>query len=1122
MKNEETLDILYKLRKEILRSDNDDLKSQIDHAIDKTYRDQLSFSFIGHYSAGKSSLINYLLDSEILPSSPVPTTSNTVAVEISEKEEIKAFVNQYQYVNLENYEQLRDINAQDVDIQSILLRVKNDNFKLNTVLQDTPGVDSRTKSHSLSMHRFLLNSDYIFFTVEYNHVESEKNLSLLKELVDLNIPVSFIINQVDKHNDEELSFEMFLSRVKNTLANWDIELDRIFTTSIYESEHNQVDELLKHIQDVEAARDAYQDKYHQRIVQNIEQKQLSYLNDKLENQLTEADNDVEVEDVTSTYIEEQLKKLEQDRHEDKINTIHQDDDTLISHVKTLAKDIVKNAYLFPHAVKAPITNHLKIRSGDIQVKGLFGKKKKLDQLFLDTEQTLDGALQNVLKTQIDTPVNSMLMDAGLVGQSFKFNWDKSHDRSEITTLSNDYILNYMDTLKSEIMREVTSQVVAHIDSMDKKATSSNNDYNIDNRINIYNEMKETEYLKQSIVTKQYRHFHVRLKEELEQLTFSEAVSIDFVTLDQEEEVEQEKTYSNESTKSVEFYENLRDVLKDNDRYHAYHSVIADKISRLHNNKTNLSIFGGFSAGKTTFINALMQNRMLKTSPNPTTATITEINDQSSSVVYKSKDDVINMLKVITNQSYDKLDQYVKWLKKNISDIKEMHKPFARGLIEKNDEYEPLLGLTVDEDTDRIAEKIASDIDATFIHKASVRIDSPFTENFNIIDSPGINSINQRHTNETKDIISNSDQIVYVSYYNHVFSSSDEDFLNYIKSIKGQDFPIVFIINAIDLMKSETELDKVIQYMKNALRQLDIPHTILPVSSMRALTAYDDDFNNAKQTIIELANAHKESHQLKSLEVLYQQTLESVKSNLNLYENQEVELNRIQTTRKESIEQLESLHLMSLEKITDVEIDMLLNHIEKLLSLKLYDYLKSQLSVSEMDDKRYITKHVTALKQGIEQFIYIQVATSFNSVYRRADEEISKLTSNINTLLMESNTVETLSIESSSWKDVSIILDEQVLTQYEKPLYQSRHHFKKFNDMLLQLAEAIAKDVSNDTLKEKMHSKMHDYLQIQQSQFNEQKEHLILALERPIERISDAHYQNDKILYEQLKEITHDT
>ncbi len=86
-----TLEILYKLKKEILKSENEDLVSQIDHAIMKTYKDQLVFSFIGHYSAGKSSLINHMLNQEILPSSPVPTTSNTVSVEIGDSEEIKGF-----------------------------------------------------------------------------------------------------------------------------------------------------------------------------------------------------------------------------------------------------------------------------------------------------------------------------------------------------------------------------------------------------------------------------------------------------------------------------------------------------------------------------------------------------------------------------------------------------------------------------------------------------------------------------------------------------------------------------------------------------------------------------------------------------------------------------------------------------------------------------------------------------------------------------------------------------------------------------------------------------------------------------------------------------------------------
>ena len=50
------------------------------------------------------------------------------------------------------------------------------------VFQDTPGVDSKTSAHEESTNKFLLNSDYVFFTVEYNHVESESNLSFLVKL----------------------------------------------------------------------------------------------------------------------------------------------------------------------------------------------------------------------------------------------------------------------------------------------------------------------------------------------------------------------------------------------------------------------------------------------------------------------------------------------------------------------------------------------------------------------------------------------------------------------------------------------------------------------------------------------------------------------------------------------------------------------------------------------------------------------------------------------------------------------------------------------------------------------------------------------------------------------------
>src|SRR5699024_4794698 len=111
---------------------------------------------------------------------PCPDDSNTGSVQIGESGEIKAFIEQYKYIPSENYAPLRDLNPQDLDITSIEMDLRHPVFRDRTVLQDTPRVDSSTRGHEESASRFLLNSDYIFFTVEYNHVESEHNLKLLK------------------------------------------------------------------------------------------------------------------------------------------------------------------------------------------------------------------------------------------------------------------------------------------------------------------------------------------------------------------------------------------------------------------------------------------------------------------------------------------------------------------------------------------------------------------------------------------------------------------------------------------------------------------------------------------------------------------------------------------------------------------------------------------------------------------------------------------------------------------------------------------------------------------------------------------------------------------------------
>ena len=101
MSNTEHLDILYKLKKEVEKSNNQTLVHSINQMIKKVYLDQYTGTFVGHFSAGKSTLVNLILEQNILPSSPVPTTSNTAIVSVSEEPGIVANLDHQRYTLLD-------------------------------------------------------------------------------------------------------------------------------------------------------------------------------------------------------------------------------------------------------------------------------------------------------------------------------------------------------------------------------------------------------------------------------------------------------------------------------------------------------------------------------------------------------------------------------------------------------------------------------------------------------------------------------------------------------------------------------------------------------------------------------------------------------------------------------------------------------------------------------------------------------------------------------------------------------------------------------------------------------------------------------------------------------------
>jgi hypothetical protein len=83
----------------------------------------------------------------------------------------------------------------------------------------------------------------VVIVADYQHVEAEENLELLRMFVDEGKPLAFVVNQIDKHLDVELPFERFVQSVEEVLADYGVEEARIFFTSTLQTPHNQIDEL---------------------------------------------------------------------------------------------------------------------------------------------------------------------------------------------------------------------------------------------------------------------------------------------------------------------------------------------------------------------------------------------------------------------------------------------------------------------------------------------------------------------------------------------------------------------------------------------------------------------------------------------------------------------------------------------------------------------------------------------------------------------------------------------------------------------------------------------------------------------------------------------------------------
>ena len=1009
MTNNEQLDILYKLKKEVEKSKNSTLIHTINQVIKKVYLNQYTASFVGHFSAGKSTLINLLLEQDILPSSPVPTTSNTAIVSVADKQEIIANLENQQYTKLKTYDEVKKMNRLNVDVESVEINFPSSKFKNGFTLQDTPGVDSNVATHQSTTEQFMYTSNILFYTVDYNHVQSALNFQFIKRMNDVGIPVIFIINQIDKHNEDEITFETFKQRVNKSIEDWDIKLTDIFYVTKFDHPENELSRLSQYLVEKDNYREPIEN-YVNRTVKFITEAQLGYIQNELQYILEQLN-------INEDEFEQAYAKFQQNQAVSEEARLLNNPDQLLSFLKQKRKDILDNAYIMTHDMREDISHYLESMSDDFKVGGLLNKKKKKQEEQEARLQNVVSKLQDKVNQQIRQPLREDMSFLTRFINSSEVNHDVLNQHYEIdsslfsnlyqpqTSISNTYVLTFSD----EVLKAITNFVEKQSNPLFNQAIDHTQAQGLTEETNddlqIYEHYIELQNLKESLTTKNYQHYYIHMDDSLDKLIGR--TEANYIVESNDQVLEKEEKASDENsnernTKKVNIQEALN-IIEPVPLFDRTKNDIKDTLERLENKLVKIGVFGTFSAGKSSLINALLGGQYLVSSPNPTTAATTELSyGEDSQITLKTEEQLLNELNQLIeyhNVSFESLEAFVqsdvqqlknKLEKNQLAFVSAAHKHFSM--------YKDMLdeGVKHTISQEEIKKWSAEDEFATFVKTVHINLPLEWLKGKIIVDSLGLHSNNQRHTNETEQILTSSDLILYVSYFNHSFTDNDKNFIEHMKEMNqlNENQAFKMVINAVDLAENSDDLAAVKHYVKDALTQVNLKSDIFGVSSRQALRGNDEGINQLRHSIDQFvevdSNIILEQQMVKQLEqinISFEEMIHDYKTNQSHIEQRQQQLKKYQNEQR-----LPNQLLFTTEQHTNNEVEDQIYHLNGRLKLQLLDDVKSiynsqMTQNSDFNDEKKISSK--AFIDQIHQRLYLEQSLLVERIKKYYNRQLSE-------------------------------------------------------------------------------------------------------------------------------------
>src|SRR5699024_2196879 len=386
---------------------------------------------------------------------------------------------------------------------------------------------------------------------------------------------------------------------------------------------------------------------------------------------------------------------------EKINTIDEKEAQFEAEYSDEVDQTLKNAYVMPAKLRDLALSFLESQDASFKV-GFFQSKRKtaeekkvrLEAFYSELEQSIQSTIIWKLREKFaqllqDYQIaNDELRD---VAQNFSINFSEDDLLASLkqgATVNGNYVLNYTNEITNKIKQQCKRKANEILVDMKTQLTLLSEEKRtpllmkkeqlktlresaleqttleeaLQDQLNALEKVVQHNNENDKLVNQLYKLIDERyqfIKEDAQKIEDTKELAK--ITPEQSEQAEQQKqvTKNEINISSEQIIEKIDQTIEHIIDLPDFNSLITDlqsKKTRIEDRSLTIALFGAFSAGKSSFSNALLGERVLPVSPNPTTAVINRIRpttDQYRSgtvvITYKSDTVLTDDLKGITKE-----------------------------------------------------------------------------------------------------------------------------------------------------------------------------------------------------------------------------------------------------------------------------------------------------------------------------------------------------------------------------------------------------------------------------------------------------------------------------------------